>query len=139
MEERNLNRQDEARGLINRTIIMVKGKAKVGEAGIERTQTAEVSETAFTEQDITEVPECPCGAPIPTIEELGAVDCITNDYLCLACASTKCARCLKSVGVESRVNLIDNVYCKKCARKLGVFILVSLIVVVAVVCFVLFG
>lgn len=133
-----INRQDEARGLTTRLIIGVKGKAKVGEAGIEKTQTAEASETAFTEQELTELPHCQCGAVLRTIEEIGATDCCSNDLLCIECSRVKCHHCHKSTGVESRVQ-IGEVYCKRCAVKLGIFILVSLIVVVAVVCLILFS
>jgi len=107
----------QAKGIITRTTIGIKGKAKVGEAGIEKTQTAEANEAEFEEMDITELPHCQCGALIKTIEEVGGVDCVTNDYLCLSCANIKCSRCLKSVGVESMVNLFGNIYCKKCARR----------------------
>lgn len=112
-----INRQDEARGLTNRIIIGVKGKAKVGEAGIEKTQTAEASETAFEEQELTELPHCQCGALLRTIEEIGAIDCRTKELLCIACSMVKCTRCMKSVGVESRINLLGKTYCKACALK----------------------
>jgi len=115
-----------AQGIITKTAIGIKGKARVGEAGIEKTQIAEASETAFAEQDITELPHCQCGSLIKAVEDIGAVDCITNEYLCLACSSIKCSRCLKSVGVESRLNLFGNIYCKHCAK--------TLIIIVAAIC-----
>lgn len=111
-----INRQDEARGITTRMIIAVKGKAKVGEAGIQKIQTAEADETAFEEQEMTELPHCQCGALLRTIEEVGAIDCSSKEFLCLACSTIKCARCGKCVGVESRIDL-GKIYCKKCALK----------------------
>lgn len=137
MEVRNRDRQDEARGLSSRIVIGVKGKARVGEAGIEKTQTAAVDETTFHEHDITELPHCQCGALLHTIEEVAGVD-ISGDFLCSLCASAKCAHCLRSVGVQSRINLLGNVYCKKCALRLGIYALTVFVVVIAVVCLVIF-
>lgn len=130
--------RNEAHGIITRTAIGIKGKARVGEAGIEKTQTAEVSETAFEEHELTELPHCQCGAVLRTIEEIGATDCCSNDLLCIECSKVKCDHCHKSTGVESRIQ-IGEVYCKRCAVKLGIFILVSFIAVITVVCLILFS
>jgi hypothetical protein len=134
-----INRQDETRGLTNRMIIGVKGKAKVGEAGIEKTQTAEASETTFEEQELTELPHCQCGALLRTIEEVGAVDCKTGELLCVYCAAVKCARCMKSVGVESRINLLGNVYCKPCALKTALTVGGVCLAILVAIIFLIFG
>jgi hypothetical protein len=115
--------RNEAQGIITRTSTGIKGKAKVGEAGIERTQTAEANETAFAEQDITSLPHCQCGGLIKAVEDIGAVDCLSGEFLCVACSQVKCHRCNKCVGVESRINL-GNIYCKRCAKMLGIVIAV---------------
>jgi hypothetical protein len=121
-----IDRRNEARGLITRTIIGVKGKAKVGENGIEKTQSAEANEAEFQEQELIELLHCQCGAVLRTAEEIGAVDCVSKDFLCVECAKVRCCRCLKAVGVESRKNIFGQTYCKRCARRL--------IIIVAMVC-----
>jgi hypothetical protein len=133
------DRQDQARGITNRIIIGVKGKARVGEAGIEKTQTAEASETAFEEQELTELPHCQCGALLRTIEEIGAIDCRTKELLCLHCAAVKCARCMKSVGVESRINLLGKTYCKACALKTALTVGGICIAILILLVFLIFG
>jgi hypothetical protein len=133
------DRQDQARGITNRIIFEVKGKARVGEAGIEKTQTAEATETAFQEQDLTELPHCQCGALLRTIEEIGAIDCRTKELLCLHCAAVKCARCMKSVGVESRINLLGKTYCKSCALKTALTVGGICIAILILIVFLIFG
>jgi len=139
MQARNINGQDGARGLSSRVVIGVKGKARVGEPGIERTQTAEADETGFQEQEVTGLPHCQCGALLHTIEEVGGVD-VSGDFLCVSCSQVKCHRCNKSVGVESRLSLLGNgnVYCKRCAIRLGIYVLVVFAVVIAIVCLAIF-
>ncbi len=132
------NGQDEASGLTNRIITEVKGEAKVGEPGIEQTQTAQVNGTVFKETDLTELPNCPCGAVLHNIQEVGGIDCRSKSLLCIPCSMVKCTRCLKSVGVESRINLFGNVYCKKCATRLGIYALVVFAVVIAIVSLAIF-
>jgi hypothetical protein len=133
-----INRRNEARGLITRTIIGVKGKAKVGENGIEKTQTAEANEAEFQEQELIELLHCQCGAVLRTAEEVGAIDCVTAEFLCIECAKVRCSRCLKAVGVESRKSIFGQTYCKRCARRLIIIAVIACLLVAVSVFFLIF-
>ncbi len=134
-----IDRQNGARGITTRTVIGVKGKAKVGEPGIEKTQTAEANETDFEEQDLTELLHCQCGALLRTIEEVGAIDCVTKEFLCVECSMVKCERCVKSVGVESRFSLLGKIYCKPCALKTALIAGSICLAVLILIIFLLFS
>ena len=126
-----INRQN--RAVTTRSIVSVKGKASVGEPGIEKTQTANADDEQFLEDEFLDLPHCSCGALMRTTEELGGVCSVTGQLICLACSKVKCARCHKSVSVEARINLFGDVYCRRCAIKLVlVWLLVSLGILVSV-------
>lgn len=124
------NSQNESRGLITKSIIAVKGTAKVGEDSIEETQTAEVNDTAFLEQKLIQLIHCPCGAVLHDSKDVSGVG-TGGELLCAVCQQIKCCRCDRSVGICG-LKLFGSIYCKRCLIRVLIIIAVIATAIIAV-------
>ena len=126
-------------GVTARRVVTLRGRSRLQEPSIETTQMAGIEGDQFAEDEFLDIPVCPCGAVMRTPEEFGAIDAISGEILCLECAKVKWQHCHKSIGVETRVGLFGDIYCRRCALRLALFTLLFCVVLAAVICFVIYS
>ena len=127
-----------AQGITSKKIVTITGKGKQNEQFAERTEMAGIEGDTFLEDQIDDLKVCQCGV-IMKPSEAKAIDAVTTELICLECSVVQCASCKRRIGVESRVELFEKIYCKRCATRTGIFVLVVCVIVIAVVYFVVFS